>query len=171
MEEIAEQSETLVMMRLSGGGFLAWLEEGEDIYDAEAQELMGETERRRSGEDKGETEKDEKTGGHISRCTEFFGSARALPSRKTTLNLLPSTMVKGKIKMVTDDGDFLRDYFGAQHLERRGADRTDREGGHWGNHVGFTRLASRAVAISRHPTPVSSLRKRGNCGTRGSLWS
>jgi len=28
--------------------------------------LMGETERRRSGEDKGETEKDEKTGGRIS---------------------------------------------------------------------------------------------------------
>jgi hypothetical protein len=90
---------------------------------------------------------------------KFFGSAGALPSRKTTFNLLPSTMVKGKIKVVTGDGDFLRDYFGAQHLERRGADRTDREGGHWGNHAGFTRLASRAVAISRHPTPVSSLRK------------
>jgi hypothetical protein len=42
------------------------LEEGEDIYDVEAQELMRETERWRSGEDKGETEKDEKTGGHIS---------------------------------------------------------------------------------------------------------
>jgi hypothetical protein len=66
MEEIAEQSETLVMMQLSESGFREWLEEGEDIYDAEAQELMRETERWRSGEDKGETEKDEKTGGRIS---------------------------------------------------------------------------------------------------------
>ncbi len=72
MEEIAEQSETLVMMQLSESGFQEWLEEGEDIYDAEAQELMRETERWRSGEDKGETEKDEKTGGHISRCAEIF---------------------------------------------------------------------------------------------------
>jgi hypothetical protein len=54
MEEIAEQSETLVMMQLSESGFREWLEEGEDIYDAEAQELMR------------ETEKDEKTGGRIS---------------------------------------------------------------------------------------------------------
>jgi hypothetical protein len=54
MEEIAEQSETLVMMQLSESGFQEWLEEGEDIYDAEAQELMR------------ETEKDEKTGGRIS---------------------------------------------------------------------------------------------------------
>jgi hypothetical protein len=30
---------------------------------------------------------------------KFFGSARALPSRKTALNLLLSTMVKGKNKM------------------------------------------------------------------------
>jgi hypothetical protein len=72
MEEIAEQSETLVMMQLSESGFREWLEEGEDIYDAEAQELMREMERWRSGEDKGETEKDEKTGWHISRCAEIF---------------------------------------------------------------------------------------------------
>jgi hypothetical protein len=92
-------------------------------------------------------------------CLNFSAVREHCPPEKTALNLLPSTMVKVKIKVVTDDGDFLRDHFGAQHLERRGTYRTDREGGHWGNHAGFTRLASGTVAISRHPTPVSSLRK------------
>jgi len=40
--------------------------------------------------------------------------------------------------MVTGDGDFLRDHFGAQHLEGRRTDRIDCEGGHWGDYVGFT---------------------------------
>jgi hypothetical protein len=45
---------------------------------------------------------------------KFFGSAGALPSRKkTALNLLLSMMVKGKTKVVTEDGDFLRNHFGA----------------------------------------------------------
>jgi hypothetical protein len=36
IEEVVEFSETSVMMQLAESGFKEWLEDGEDIYDAEA---------------------------------------------------------------------------------------------------------------------------------------
>jgi len=48
---------------------------------------MGEAERRGSGEDEGETEKDEKTGGHISRCAEIFRQCESTALQKNRFQL------------------------------------------------------------------------------------